>query len=49
MMETWLPPIPVNRMVEVVDLQGAVVYLASEGSDYMTGFDLLTNGGYCVW
>ena len=47
MMETWMPLIPAHRMAEVSDLQGAVVYLASEASDYMTGSDLVIDGGYC--
>jgi len=49
MMEAWMPLIPMHRMAEVTDLQGAVVYLASEASDYMTGSDLIIDGGYCVW
>ena len=49
MKERWLPMIPLKRMAEVTDLQGAVVYLASEASDYMTGHDLVIDGGYCGW
>jgi NAD(P)-dependent dehydrogenase (short-subunit alcohol dehydrogenase family) len=49
MMEAWMPLIPMHRMAEVSDLQGAVVYLAAEASDYMTGSDLIIDGGYCVW
>ena len=49
MMEAWMPLIPMHRMAEVSDLQGAVVYLASEASDYMTGSDIVIDGGYCVW
>jgi NAD(P)-dependent dehydrogenase (short-subunit alcohol dehydrogenase family) len=49
MLGRWLPLIPMNRMAEVTDLQGAVVYLASEASDYMTGHDMVIDGGYCVW
>ena len=49
MKEKWLPLIPLGRMAEVADLQGAVVYLASEASDYMTGSDIVVDGGYCVW
>ena len=49
MMEAWMPLIPMHRMAEVTDLQGAVVYLASEASDYMTGSDLIIDGGYCAW
>jgi len=48
MRKIWLPLIPMKRMAEVTDLQGAVVYLASEASDYMTGTDLLIDGGYCT-
>ena len=47
MMETWIPLIPAHRMAEVSDLQGAAVYLALEASDYMTGSDLVIDGGYC--
>jgi NAD(P)-dependent dehydrogenase (short-subunit alcohol dehydrogenase family) len=49
MVETWMPLIPMHRMAEVTDLQGAIVYLACEASDYMTGSDLVIDGGYCVW
>ncbi len=49
MMGTWMPLVPMHRMAEVTDLQGAVVYLASEASDYMSGSDIVIDGGYCVW
>jgi NAD(P)-dependent dehydrogenase (short-subunit alcohol dehydrogenase family) len=49
MMDAWIPMIPQHRMAEVSDLQGAVVYLASEASDYMSGADMVIDGGYCVW
>ena len=45
----WLDRIPMGRMASVEDLQGAIVYLAAEVSDYMTGNDLLIDGGYCCW
>jgi NAD(P)-dependent dehydrogenase (short-subunit alcohol dehydrogenase family) len=48
MMEAWMPLIPLHRLAEVTDLQGAVVYLACEASDYMTGSDLVIDGGYCA-
>jgi len=40
---------PQGKMAEVTDLQGAVVYLAAEASDFVTGHDLIIDGGYCVW
>lgn len=45
----WLALTPMGRMAEVTDLQGAVVYLASEASDFMTGNDMIIDGGYCAW
>ncbi len=45
----WLERIPMKRMATTEDLQGAVVYLASEVSDYTTGSDMLIDGGYCAW
>jgi NAD(P)-dependent dehydrogenase (short-subunit alcohol dehydrogenase family) len=46
---TWLSLTPMERLAEVTDLQGAIVYLASEASDFMTGHDMTIDGGYCVW
>ena len=45
----WLADIPMGRMAETSDLQGAVVYLASEASDYVTGHDLVVDGGFTLW
>jgi NAD(P)-dependent dehydrogenase (short-subunit alcohol dehydrogenase family) len=36
-------------MAEVTDLQGGIVFLASSVSDYMTGADLIVDGGYTAW
>lgn len=49
MLPVWMDMTPLGRMAEVTDLQGAVVFLASEASDFMTGSDVLIDGGYCVW
>jgi NAD(P)-dependent dehydrogenase (short-subunit alcohol dehydrogenase family) len=45
----WMAMTPMHRFCQVTDLQGAVVFLASEASDYMTGADLVIDGGYCAW
>lgn len=45
----WAGLIPMGKMGEVTDLQGAVVFLAAAVSDYMTGADLIIDGGYCCW
>jgi NAD(P)-dependent dehydrogenase (short-subunit alcohol dehydrogenase family) len=49
MLPKWMNLTPMGRMGEVTDLQGAVVYLASEASDFMTGHDMVIDGGYCTW
>lgn len=49
MLPHWMSFTPMDRMGEVTDLQGAIVYLASEASDFMTGHDMVIDGGYCVW
>jgi NAD(P)-dependent dehydrogenase (short-subunit alcohol dehydrogenase family) len=49
MLPAWMALTPMKKMAEVTDLQGAVVYLASEASDYMTGSDIVIDGGYCCW
>ena len=45
----WMKLTPMGRFCEVTDLQGAVVYLAAEVSDFMTGHDMVIDGGYCTW
>ena len=49
MLPVWMGLTPIGRMAEVTDLQGALVYLAAPASDYMTGHDLVIDGGYSVW
>jgi len=39
---------PIERIAEVEDLQGAVLYLASAASDFMVGQDLVIDGGYTL-
>ncbi len=45
----WKRLTPMARMAEVTDLQGAVVYLAAPASDFVTGHDMVIDGGYCTW
>ncbi|NXS83977.1 SOU2 reductase, partial [Erpornis zantholeuca] len=45
----WLGDIPAGRLAQPTDLQAAVVYLASEASDYMTGHNLAIEGGQSLW
>uniref|UniRef100_G3PDJ4 D-arabinitol 2-dehydrogenase [ribulose-forming] n=1 Tax=Gasterosteus aculeatus TaxID=69293 RepID=G3PDJ4_GASAC len=45
LVQRWLSDIPAGRLAQVTDLQAAVVYLASDASDYMTGHNLVIEGG----
>ena len=49
MVPKWLSYTPLKRMAKLTDLQGAVVFLASEVSDFITGIDLVIDGGYTLW
>ncbi len=49
MVPEWMRLTPMGRMAEVDDLQGAVVYLAAAASDFVTGHDLVVDGGYALW
>ena len=42
----WEAQIPMNRMADPKELVGAVIYLASDASSYMTGGDMIVDGGY---
>lgn len=46
--ETWEKLTPMGTMAEPEDLTGAIVFLASDASKFMTGTDLLIDGGYCA-
>lgn len=43
-----LSHIPANRWGDVADLMGAVVYLASDASNYVNGTVVVVDGGYLV-
>lgn len=46
--DKWTSLIPVGKMGTPEDLMGAVTFLLSDASKYITGADLRVDGGYTL-
>jgi len=45
----WKPLVPLGRFAQPRDIVSSAIFLASEAASYITGHDLVVDGGYTVW
>ena len=45
----WFPLIPMGRVGEPSEIRGPVLFLASRAGSYVTGSNVVMDGGYTVW
>lgn len=45
----WLKMIPLGRIAKPEEFRGTAVWLASDASSYVTGSEIIVDGGYTIW
>ena len=47
--QRYIERTPMRRMATEEDLKGAIAYLATDLSSYVTGHNLIVDGGWTTW
>jgi sorbose reductase len=45
----WINHIPMGRIAKPEEFRGTATWLVSEASSYVTGSEIIVDGGYCIW
>jgi sorbose reductase len=45
----WIKNIPMARIAKPEEFRGTAVWMCSDASSYLTGSDIIVDGGYCIW
>jgi NAD(P)-dependent dehydrogenase (short-subunit alcohol dehydrogenase family) len=48
-MRMFAESVPMQRVAEPAEMAGPAVFLLSPAASYVTGTDLLVDGGHCAW
>jgi len=48
-LERYVPKVPLGRMAKPEDYTGPIVFLLSDAARYVTGADLVVDGGFSAW
>lgn len=48
-LQAWLDRTPQDRVAEPEEIAGSAVYLASDAASFVTGHNIVADGGYSLW